>query len=136
MPKWAFSRRPEPPEKPVPSAKAPVSKPPAVKTPPAAAPTSAAPARRVADGPSDSRSLPMQLEESRAVQARLRQDLAELLKAHRQQGRVLERNQRGLEQAELDLSRHRDRTADLESEVAEQRNVADQRAARVEELEQ
>src|ERR1700730_2340574 len=134
MPKWAFSRRPEPPEKPVPSA--PASKAPAGKTPPTAAPTSAAPARRVADGPSDSRSLQVQLEESRAVQSRLRQDLAELLKAHRQQGRVLERNQRVLEQAELDLSRHRERTAELESDVAEQRNVADQHAARVEDLEQ
>src|SRR3984893_10687273 len=134
MPKWAFSRRPEPPEKPVPSA--PASKAPAGKTPPTAAPTSAAPARRVADGPSDSRSLQVQLEESRAVQSRLRQDLAELLEAHRQQGRVLERNQRGLEQAELDLSRHRERTAELESDVAEQRNVADQHAARVEELEE
>jgi GAF domain-containing protein len=136
MPKWAFSRRPEPPPKPVPPAAAPVSKPPAAKTPHAAASTSAAPARRVADAPSDSRSLQVQLEESRAVQARLRQDLAELLKAHRQQGRVLERNQRVLEQAELDLSRHRDRTGELESDVAEQRNVADQHAARVEELEQ
>src|ERR1700726_3611331 len=134
MPKWAFSRRPAPPEKPV--LAGPASRGPAGKTPRTAPPTSAAPARRVADGPSDSRSLQVQLEESRAVQSRLRQDLAELLKAHRQQGRVLERNQRVLEQAELDLSRHREPTAELESDVAEQRNVADQHAARVEDLEQ
>src|ERR1700736_5720857 len=115
MPKWSFSRRPEPPAKPVPPAAAPVSKPPAPKTPHAPAAPSAAPARRVADGPSDSRSLQVQLEESRAVQARLRQDLAELLKAHRQQGRVLERNQRGLEQTEQELGRHRSQAGALES---------------------
>jgi len=39
-----------------------------------------------------------QLEEASTTQARLRLDLAELLKAHRQQGRVLERNQKVLEQ--------------------------------------
>src|ERR1700730_9810545 len=135
MPKWAFSRRPEPPEKPVPSAPAPVSKAPAGKTPPTAAPPSPAPPRRVADGPSDSRSLQVQLEEARAVQSRLRQDLAELLKAHRQQGRVLARNQKLLEQTESDVSRHRSRAAAMESEVAEQRTVAEQHAARVKELE-
>jgi GAF domain-containing protein len=78
----------------------------------------------------------VQLEEATAAQARLRQDLAELLKAHRQQGRVLERNQKLLEQTEADVTRHRGRAAALESEVAEHRNVADQHAARVLELEQ
>jgi GAF domain-containing protein len=89
----------------------------------------------VADAASDSRSLPVQLEEATATQARLRQDLAELLKAHRQQGRVLERNQKLLEQTENDVIRHRSRAAALESEVAEQRDVADKHATRVKELE-
>jgi GAF domain-containing protein len=78
----------------------------------------------------------VQLEEATAAQARLRQDLAEVLKAHRQQGRVLERNQKLLEQTEADVTRYRGRAAALESEVAEHRNVADQHAARVLELEQ
>ncbi|HKV29658.1 MAG TPA: GAF domain-containing protein [Candidatus Dormibacteraeota bacterium] len=77
----------------------------------------------------------MQLEEATATQARLRQDLAELLKAHRQQGRVLERNQKLLEQTENDVIRHRSHAAALESEVAEQRDVADKHAARIKELE-
>jgi GAF domain-containing protein len=77
----------------------------------------------------------VQLEEATATQARLRQDLAELLKAHRQQGRVLERNQKLLEQTENDVIRHRSRAAALEGEVAEQRDVADKHATRVRELE-
>src|SRR5207249_10905849 len=119
MPKW-LSRRPQPPEKPVPSVPPPSAKTPPVKTPVSPEPSTAA----------------QPLEEAIAVQARLRQDLAELLKAHRQQGRVLERNQKLLEQTEEELSRHRGRAAALESEVAELRSVADQHAARVQELEQ
>ena len=94
------------------------------------------PARRAADAAADSRSLQVQLEEASAAAARLRQDLAELLKAHRQQGRVLERNQKLLEQTEDDVTRHRGRASALEAEVAEQRNLAEQHAARLQELEQ
>ena len=75
------------------------------------------------------------LEEARAVQARLRQDLAELLKAHRQQGRVLERNQKQLEQAEQEAERHRDQVVAQAREVADLRRVLAERAARIQELE-
>ncbi len=119
MPKW-LSRRPQPPEKPVPSVPPPSAKTPPVKTPVSPEPSTAA----------------QPLEEAIAVQARLRQDLNELLKAHRQQGRVLERNQKLLEQTEQELSRHRGRASALESEVAEQRNVSGQHLARIRELEQ
>src|SRR5207237_1198044 len=57
-------------------------------------------------------------------------------KAHRQQVRVLERNQKLLEQTEQELSRQRGRASALESEVAEQRNVSSQHLARIHELEQ
>ena len=77
-----------------------------------------------------------QLEEASTTQARLRLDLAELLKAHRQQGRVLERNQKVLEQTEQELARSRGRTTALEAEVGEQRKLAEQHAHRVQELEQ
>ena len=119
MPKW-LSRRPQPPEKPVPSVPPPSAKTPPVKTPVSPEPSTSA----------------QPLEEAIAVQARLRQDLNELLKAHRQQGRVLERNQKLLEQTEQELSRHRGRASALESEVAEQRNVSGQHLARIRELEQ
>ena len=119
MPKW-LSRRPQPPEKPVPAVPPPTAKTPPVKTPVSAEPSTSA----------------LPLEEAIAVQARLRQDLNELLKAHRQQGRVLERNQKLLEQTEQELSRHRGRASALESEVAEQRNVSGQHLARIRELEQ
>jgi GAF domain-containing protein len=76
-----------------------------------------------------------QLEEASTTQARLRLDLAELLKAHRQQGRVLERNQKVLEQTEQELGRSRGRTTALETEVGEQRKLAEQHARRVQELE-
>jgi GAF domain-containing protein len=66
----------------------------------------------------------------------LRLDLAELLKAHRQQGRVLERNQKVLEQTEQELGRHRGRATALEAEIGQQRNIAEQHARRVQELEQ
>ena len=136
MPKWSFSKRHEPSEKPAPPTQPAASKTPPGKTPQPPASNPPTPARRAADAAPDSRSLQQQFEEAQASQARLRQDLAELLKAHRQQGRVLERNQKLVEQTELELSRHRNRAAALESEVGEQRNVADQHATRVKELEQ
>src|SRR2546423_6604520 len=108
--------------------------PPAIPAQPNVVPSSA-PARRAGDAASDGRPLQLQFEEATATQARVRQDLAELLKAHRQQGRVLQRNQKLLEQTENEIGRHRSRTAALESEVAELRNVADQHATRVKELE-
>jgi GAF domain-containing protein len=77
-----------------------------------------------------------QLEEADTTQARLKLDLAELLKAHRQQGRVLDRNQKVLEQTEQELSRNRTRATALETEVGEQRKLAEQHAHRVQELEQ
>ena len=118
----------------MPAQPAPSKIPPAM-IPPPSTPLSSTPVRRAADAASDGRALQVQLEEANATQARLRQDLAELLKAQRQQGRVLERNQKLLEQTENEISRHRSRTAAMESEVAEQRNIADQHAARVQELE-
>src|ERR1700687_5755299 len=135
MPRWSFSRRRGPEEKP-----ASPTQPAASKTPPAVTPqpkesATSAPARRAADAASHGRPLQVQFEEATATQARLRQDLAELLKAHRQQGRVLARNQKLLVQTESDVSRHRNRAAAMESEVAEQRTVGEQHAARVKELE-
>jgi GAF domain-containing protein len=135
MPKWSFTRRQEREKE-----SALPAQPAAPKTPPAkvsqpTAPQPGSPGRRAADAASDSRSLQVRVEEATATQARLRQDLAELLKAHRQQGRVLERNQKLLEQTENDVIRHRSRAAALENEVAEQRDVADKHAARVQELE-
>ena len=133
MPSWSFTRRREPEKKPV-------LPPAASKTTPATSPQPIAsqpglPGRRAADAASDSRPVQLQLEEATATQARLRQDLAELLKAHRQQGRVLERNQKLLEQTENEVIRHRSHAAALEGEVAEQRDVADKHGARVKELE-
>jgi GAF domain-containing protein len=69
------------------------------------------------------------------VQARLKEDLAELLTAHRHQGRVLERSQKQLEQAEQDLAQLRTRASALEREIAEQRTLATQRATEIRELE-
>ena len=135
MPKW-LSRRPQPPEKPVPPVQPPVAKTPPVKSTPASASPTTGPARRAADLTPDPRTSDLPLEDAAAVQARLRQDLNELLKAHRQQGRVLERNQKLLEQTEQELSRQRGRASALESEVAEQRNVSSQQLARIHEVEQ
>ena len=112
------------------------SKTPPVKTRQPAASAPPAPARRAADTAFDGRSLQVQFEEASAAAARLRQDLAEVLKAHRQQGRVLERNQKLLEQTEDELTRQRNRASTLEGEVTEQRSRAEQHAARVQELEQ
>jgi GAF domain-containing protein len=78
---------------------------------------------------------PAQFGDANAVQARLKEDLAELLTAHRHQGRVLERSQKQLEQTEQELAQLRTRAAALEREIAEQRSLAGQRAARVRELE-
>src|SRR6202521_6252567 len=133
MPSWSFTRRREPEKKPV-------LPPAASKTTPATSPQPIAsqpgpPGRRAADAASDSRPVQVQLEEATATQARLRQDLAELLKAHRQQGRVLERNQKLLEQTENEVIRHRSHAAALEGEVAEQRDVAEKHGARGKELE-
>src|SRR5947208_8245820 len=133
MPRWSFTRRRDSGDKPaLPPVASKAS--PAIPAQPNLLPSSA-PARRAGDTASDGRPLQLQFEEATATQARLRQDLAELLKAHRQQGRVLARNQKLLEQTENEISRQRSRTAALESEVAEQRNVAEQHAARVKELE-
>jgi GAF domain-containing protein len=135
MPKWSFSGRQKPADKPAVPAQPPAAKTPARVTPPGT-PAPSSPARRAADSLTSARSLETQLEEAAATQARLRLDLAELLKAHRQQGRVLERNQKLLEQTEQELGRHRGRAVALEAEVAEQRNLAEQHAGRVQELEQ
>src|SRR3989442_2664075 len=135
MPKW-LSRRPQPPEKPAPSVPPSGSKPLPVKSPAPSATPTAGPARGAADLPPDPRTGDRALDDAVAVQARLRQDLNELLKAHRQQGRVLERNQKVLEQTEQELSRHRGRAAALETEVAEQRTVSGEHLARIRELEQ
>lgn len=76
-----------------------------------------------------------QLDEARGVQARLRQDMAELLKANRQQGRVLERNQKQLELAEQEVDRHRDRAAAQEKEITGLRRTSTEQLARIGELE-
>ena len=131
MPKW-LSRRPQPPEKPAPSVQPSAAKASPLKSP---AP-SAGPARRAADLPPEPRTADLALDDASAVQARLRQDLNELLKAHRQQGRVLERNQKLLEQTEQELSRQRGRASALETEVAEQRTVSGEQVARIHDLEQ
>jgi len=136
MPKWSVFRRQPPSEKPVSPETATPQTVKAQQLGQIVPPAPSTPGRRPADVPSDDRSLQVQFDESTATQARLRQDLAELLKAHRQQGRVLERNQKLLEQTELDLNRHRSRASTLESQVSEQRNIAEQHANRVHELEQ
>src|SRR5919201_4892232 len=114
MPLFARRRQPadnNPPEpQPKPKAAAP---PPGEARPAPSRP--GMPSRRAADATADEPPA-LSLEDGVAVQARLRQDLAELLKAHRQQSRVLERNQKLLEQTEQELSRHRGRTSSLESE--------------------
>src|SRR2546428_3395128 len=135
MPKW-LSRRPQPPEKPVPSVPPSAAKASSLKSPILPPSPTTGPARRAADLPPDPRTGDLALDDASAVQARLRQDLNELLKAHRQQGRVLERNQKLLEQTEQELSRHRGRASALETEVAEQRTVSGEHVARIQELEQ
>jgi len=127
MPRWSFSRREQPSKKATPVTK-PAAPPPVAAKP---APSSTSPARRASDATPDQRPLQAQLEEANATQTRLRQDLAELLKAHRQQSRVLERNQKLLEQTEQDVARHRSRAGTLETEVArlhELEQIADKHA--------
>jgi len=136
MSKWSFSRRQKPADKPAAPAPSAAAKTPAPRVTPPSAPASSSPTRRSADADASGRSLEAQLDEAGTTQARLRLDLAELLKAHRQQGRVLERNQKLLEQTEQELGRHRGRATALEAEIAEQRNLAEQHARRVQELEQ
>src|SRR2546421_3101493 len=129
MPKW-LSRRPQPPEKPMPPVQPPVAKTPPVKSTPASASPTTGPARRAADLPPEPRTADLALDDASAVQARLRQDLNELLKAHRQQGRVLERNQKLLEQTEQELSRQRGRASALQTELAEHRTASGGHVAR------
>jgi len=136
MSKWSFSRRQKPADKPAAPAPSAAAKTPAPRVTPPSAPASSSPTRRSADADASGRSLEAQLDEAGTTQARLRLDLAELLKAHRQQGRVLERNQKLLEQTEQELGRHRGRATALEAEIAEQRNLAEQHARRVQELEE
>lgn len=137
MPKWSFSRRQPPADKPAEPAEPAAAKAPAPRVTPSSAPkTPSTPTRRSADAETSGRTLEVQLEEADTTQARLRLDLAELLKAHRQQGRVLERNQKVLEQTEQELSRNRTRATALETEVGEQRKLAEQHAHRVQELEE
>ena len=127
MPRWSFSRREQPSKKATPVTK-PAAPPPVAAKP---APSSTSPTRRASDATPDQRPLQAQLEEANATQTRLRQDLAELLKAHRQQSRVLERNQKLLEQTEQDVARHRSRAGTLETEVArlhELEQIADKHA--------
>src|SRR2546428_3271631 len=135
MSKWSFSRRQKPADKPAAPAPSP-DKTAAPRAIPSSAPTPSTSARRSSDAETSGRSLEAQLDEAGTTQARLRLDLAELLKAHRQQGRVLERNQKLLEQTEQELGRHRGRTTALEAEIAEQRKLAEQHARRVQEHEQ
>src|ERR1700730_18068062 len=136
MSKWSFSRRQKPADKPAAPAPSPAAKTPASRVTPPSAPASSPPTRRSADAEPSGRSLEAQLDEAGTTQARLRLELAELLKAHRQQGRVLERNQKVLEQTEQELGRHRGRATALEAEIGQQRNIAEQHARRVQELEQ
>lgn len=67
---------------------------------------------------------------------RMKQELAELMTAHRHQGRVLDRSQKQLEQSEQEAAQLKSRLAVLEREIAEQRTLATQRAAKIHELEQ
>ncbi len=78
---------------------------------------------------------PAELDDARAVAARLRQDLADLLKAQRQQGRVLERNQKQLEQAEQEVGRQHDLVAAQLKEMAALRAELSAKAGRTRDLE-
>ena len=79
--------------------------------------------------------LEVELHESRASQAGLRQDLADLLKAHREQSRVLDRTQKAAQAGETELIQVRKQVGALEAEIASQRARATQQAARLEALE-
>ena len=116
MPRWSFSKPKPSPEE-----------------PPAKSP--APPERRASDVSAGDSPAPGGRVEANAVQARLKEDLAELLTAHRHQGRVLERSQKQLDQTEQELAQLRTRAGALEREIAEQRSLAAQRATKIRELE-
>src|SRR5438270_4154217 len=116
MPRWSFSKPKPSPEE-----------------PPAKSP--APPERRASDVSAGDSPAPGGRVEANAVQARLKEDLAELLTAHRHQGRVLERSQKQLDQTEQELAQLRTRAGALEREIAEQRSLAGQRATKIRELE-
>jgi GAF domain-containing protein len=119
----------------VPAAPAPSANPAAAPARSASERRTGAERRKAAPVPADMAQLEVELQESRAAQNRLRQDLAELLKAHRQQSRVLERNQKQSRQQQEDLSATRDRFAALESELAAARKLLGTHTSRVDELE-
>ena len=118
MPRWPFSGQMPPPQEPTPRSAA----------------TDKQPGRDHAAGrqPQPSPSDPGEADE----RTRLKQDLAELMTAHRHQGRVLERSQKQLEQTEQELTQLKTRSGALEREIAEQRTLATQRALKIQELEQ
>jgi GAF domain-containing protein len=75
------------------------------------------------------------LEERREAEVRLRQDLAELLKSHRQQDRLLQRSQKIIGQLEEQLNAGRNRVTALESELGQMKTMSSQQQARIHELE-
>jgi len=83
----------------------------------------------------DSMLLEVELHESRSAQAGLRHELADLLKAHREQSRVLDRTHKAAQAGEAELTQARKRIASLEAEIASHRARAMQLGARVQELE-
>src|SRR6202521_4582399 len=93
MPKWSFSRRQKPADKPAAPAPPPAAKTPEPRVTPSSAPTPSTPARRSVDADTSGRTLQAQLEEAGTTQARLRLDLAGVLKAQRAVGRVVEGHQ-------------------------------------------
>ncbi len=76
-----------------------------------------------------------ELAEARAAQVKLRNDLEQLMKAHVQQTRMLERNQRAARRLKDAMARTRERARVLESQAAEATRAAAEHAARVQELE-
>lgn len=84
-----------------------------------------------------SRSLEAELHESQVAQARLHRELADLLKAHRQQARTLEHAQKSSQQSGEELAGARKRIAALEADVGKLRGqITDQttQAERVQQL--
>ena len=127
MPRWSFSRSQPSPEKARPEANQPSK---------SARPESKQSLKPASPAPDYRLDLQAELDEARTNESRLREDLAELLTAHRHQGRVLERGQKLLEQNEQELTQLRTRASALEREIAEQRSLAGQRTAKLHELEQ
>src|ERR671934_1627446 len=127
MPRWSFSRSQPSPEKARPEANQPSK---------SARPESKQSLKPASPAPDYRLDLQAELDEARTNESRLREDLAELLTAHRHQGRVLERGQKLLEQNEQELTQLRARAGAPEREVAEQRSLAGQRTAKLHELEQ